>query len=306
MKAFPDIAIIGPGRVGTALGVLAAGAGMNVRAVGGRNAARTRRAARRIGKSVRACSVDESAGCAGLILLTVPDDALAELAGELARSACFRKGAIVVHCSGALPSSVLCPLARQGCRIASVHPLQTFPTVDAAVDKLPGAYFFCEGDSKALPVLVKFISAIGGKPVRIHPRGKALYHASAVMACNHLVTLLDAARRLAGRAGVKAPIALKALAPLVRSTVENVLAMGPGEALTGPVVRGDAQTVRRHVDAIAAIDKGELTNLYRTLARATAGLASRSGRLESKGVQDVMAAIEGGKRPRKRSQSRTA
>ncbi len=280
MSGIPDIAIVGPGKVGTALGILALHAGLNVTTVGGRDARKTRQAAMRIGSSVRACNVAQAGG-AGLILITVSDDAIAQVAEELAASEAIRPGDIVAHCSGALPSSVLQPLANLGCHIASIHPLQTFPTVEAALDKLPGTYFFCEGDARAVAVLMKFVATIGGKPVKMNPKGKALYHAAAVMACNYLVTLMDAAQALVEGAGIKPGPALAALEPLVRSTVDNVFAMGPGKALTGPIVRGDIETVRRHMQAIAAAGNKQMMSLYRSLAAATADLSIRSGRIDA-------------------------
>lgn len=287
MQDVPDIAIVGPGRVGVALGMLAARAGLNVRAVAGRDASAARTAAGRIGAGVRACDPGEAAGSADLVLLTVPDDAIADVCARLAEAGAFRRGAVVAHCSGGLDSSVLAPARNTcGCAIGSMHPLQTFPTADAAVERLPGSYCFIEGDERAAGTLEQLARAIGANPVPIDPPGKALHHTAAVTACNYLVTLLDAAGRLAETAGVDPETYRRALEPLMRTTLDNALSMGPERALTGPIVRGDVDTVRRHLAAIAGLDENTAA-LYRAAGRCTIDLAVRSGRLDERRANDL-------------------
>ena len=136
MIDFPILSIIGPGRVGTAIGVLAAQAGYSVAAVGGRHKERTTQAAQRIGKNVRACTMPEAAKSANLVFITVSDDAIEQVCSEIASQNAFNQNSIVIHCSGALSSDIL-STARNRCQcfVASMHPLQTFPTVDCAVEK---------------------------------------------------------------------------------------------------------------------------------------------------------------------------
>lgn len=281
MNSLPDIAIVGPGKVGTAIGILATKAGRAVTAVGGRNAARTAQAAAAIGRGTKACTPRQAAGAAGLVLLTVSDDAIGSVCDELA--AAFAKGAVVAHCSGALDSAVLASARGRGCAVGSMHPLQTFPTVTAAVNALPGAYCFIEGDAAAVAALDCLAADIGARPVPIASRAKPLYHAAAVVACNYLTALLDAAGALCRQAGIDEPTARAALAPLVRSTLENVLAAGPEAALTGPIARGDETTVQRHLAAMASgeAELAELAELYRALGRWTVALALRKGTIDA-------------------------
>ncbi len=280
MEKFPAISIIGPGKVGTALGVLAARAGLPVVAVAGGGAGKAEAAAAAIGSGAAACSVTEAAGLGRLVLLTVPDGAIAGVCERLAAAAAFAEGAIVAHCCGALSSDVLAA-ARDRCRcsIGSIHPLQTFPTAQAAMDHLAGTYCFCEGDEPAAEVLQRLAEAIGSRAVRIDPAGKALYHAAAAMACNHLAALLDAAAALAASAGVDRATWLAAVEPIVRATVDNVARLGPAGALTGPVARGDVQTVARHVAAMGRCDE-QLRGLYAAAANYTIELAKRKGTLD--------------------------
>ena len=280
MDRRPDISIIGPGKVGTAIGILAAKAGYRIVAVAGRTARSARSAAERIGGGVRAVAPAEAASAGGLVLLTVPDEAIQVLCEELAGRGAFAEGAIVAHCCGALGSEVLAAAqSRCGCAVGSMHPLQTFPTVEAAVAKLPGTWCFAEGDDKAVAALVELAGAIGAKAVRMKAAGRALYHASAVMACNYLVALIDAALALAQRAGIDRQTAAKALEPLVRATVDNVAELGPEKALTGPIARGDRGTVERHLKALAECPP-ELANFYRAAGAWTADLARRKGTID--------------------------
>jgi len=292
MTTKKDIAIVGPGRVGQALGQLARRAGWSVTAVAGRDKQRASQAAWTIGGHVRVCPPAEAARAGGLVLLTVPDDAISTVCKQLADAGAFAAGTIVAHCSGALNSEVLSPARTQcGCAIGSMHPLQTFPTSAAAVDRLPGAYFFCEGDAQARDVLERLAADIGGKPVGIDPAGKATYHTAAVMACNHLVALLDAATRLAEEAGIDRRTYLDAAAPLIRATVENVIEMGAPAALTGPVARGDADTLRRHVDVLGDLPK-ELGRFYRAAAVWTIGLAQRNKSIDEQTAARLRAVLE--------------
>ncbi len=273
----PRIAIVGPGKVGTALGVLAAEAGYTIAAVGGRDPVRTAAAARRIGHGVRALGIREAAEAGDLVLLTVSDDAIKTVCRDLAREGAFLEGVVVVHCSGALASDILSS-AREGssCSVASMHPLQTLPTVEAAVEALPGTYCFYEGNESALLIVEELIGKIGMKPFRIETPMKVLYHAAAVMASNYLVALMDAALAVAETAGIERSTAWPALEPLVMTTIANISKMGPAEALTGPISRGDVETVKRHLQSLDLMD-GSLSSLYRALGQYTVELAARKG-----------------------------
>ena len=292
MIAAPEISIIGPGKVGTALGALAARAGWRVVAVAGGSPGRAEAAAEVIGGDVRVCTPAEAAAAGQLVLLTVPDDAVAAVCEELAAAGAFARGAVVAHCCGAWDREILAPArARCGCAVGSMHPLQTFPTVEAAMARLAGAYCFCEGDEEAAGVLERLAEAVGARAVRIDPGGKALYHAAAVMACNYLVALLDAASAVAASAGVDGPTWMAAVEPIVRATVDNAMALGPPGALTGPIARGDAATIRRHGEAMSRTDE-PLRAVYAALGRYTVTLARRQGTLDGSAAAAVMDALD--------------
>jgi predicted short-subunit dehydrogenase-like oxidoreductase (DUF2520 family) len=227
-----------------------------------------------------------------LVLLTVPDEAIAAVCGELAAAGALRPGAIVAHCSGALGSDALAAARdRCGCAVGSLHPLQTFPSPDEGVRRFDGTYCFIEGDPPAVETLERFAAAIGGVPVRIAPQAKPLYHAAAVMACNALAALLDAAEALAAAAGIDRETFRAAMAPLVRATVDNVLSTGPAAALTGPVARGDVRTVRGHLAALAGVDAG-LDRLYRAAGRRTVALAQRKRTLDEQTARQLLGLLD--------------
>ncbi len=286
----PDISIIGAGVVGVSLGILAVRAGYRVAAIASRSESSALKAAGLIGPEASVCSTSEAAVRGELVLLTVDDDSIADVACELADADAVRCGTVFAHCSGALSSEVLAPIAARGGRTASMHPLQTFPSILIAVDALPGCHCFCEGDPTALTMVMQFAGDIGCVPVELDADRKALYHAAACMACNYLATLQEAAIATAMLAGIGAEPARKALAPLIAATVSNISKLGPAESLTGPIARGDTQTVAGHIEALDVVDP-DLASLYRQLGRRTVKLAQKAGRIDTETARRLLAIL---------------
>jgi len=292
MSARPEISIVGCGKVGSAVAQLANRAARPPVALADQRLDAARVAAEAIGRPDAACSPAEAAGAGSLVLLTVNDDAIAALCEDLAEIEAFGPGTIVAHCCGALPGEILAPARDKcGCSIGSVHPLQTFPSAEAAIEKFPGTYCFCEGDAAAVGALEQLARDLGGIPVRIDSDAKVLYHAAAVVACNYLVALLDAATALCARAGIDAGTARAALKPLLAATLENVTELGAPAALTGPIARGDVETVRRHLDAMKDCPP-ELQEFYRVAGRWTLQLAGRSGKLKPEAADAMRRLLE--------------
>lgn len=288
----PDLVVIGPGKVGMTLALLARRARYRVAAIGARSLDRAQAAAQAIGPDVPSGLPEEVASLGQLVLLTVSDDAIESLCRELAAKGAFARGSVVAHCSGALSSSILAS-AREicGAQVGSMHPLQTFPDVPAGVNKFPGTFCFCEGDGAAAELLENLAAALGGKPVRIKTEGKLLYHAAAVLASNCLVGLIDAALATAGLAGIGADDARAALAPLVEATAENVLRLGPAKALTGPVARGDHQLIGRQYAQLRQGD-AELAEIYRVLSRRIVQVALAKGTIDQAKAQALRDALQ--------------
>jgi predicted short-subunit dehydrogenase-like oxidoreductase (DUF2520 family) len=282
-----DVVVVGAGRVGTALAVLLRRAGHRIVAVAGRGAPGARPAKDLPGVPVVAPG--EAARLGDLVLLTVPDDAIGEVAGSRAASGAFRAGAWVAHVSGATRLEELAPVRARGARPLVIHPLQTFPDVEGAIGRIPGsAIAVTADDEEGFALAERLARDLGGRPFRLSDEHRALYHAAAVFASNYVVAALGQAEELMRLSGVPEPVA--ALAPLVRATVDNVERLGPGHALTGPAVRGDAGTVARNLAALAG-SAPQAVAPYVELAHLALALGTRSGRLSDEArarVEEVL------------------
>lgn len=232
MSAF-DVRIIGPGRAGGALATALSGAGWRVDGPLGRDH-----------------DPDAVTTGARLVLLAVPDAAVAPVAASLAPGE-----AIVAHVAGSLGLDVLAP--HRG--VASVHPLVSLPGPTLGARRLAGAWFAVAGD----PAASEVVDALGGRAVQVADEDRTTYHAAAAVAANHLVALLGQVERLAGTVGVP----LEAYLDLARGALDNVAEVGPAAALTGPVARGDRATVARHLHAIPVDERGAYAMLAEAAQR---------------------------------------
>jgi predicted short-subunit dehydrogenase-like oxidoreductase (DUF2520 family) len=212
---------------------------------------------------------------ADIFLIAVPDDQIVACCEELANANLLSKDSIVFHCSGALPSSILQAASAQGAAIASIHPIRSFAVPEKIINDFAGTYCGIEGDQDALDIVTSLFASIGAQLVAIKSDEKVLYHAAAVFASNYLVTLLDTAVQTYGQAGIPEDIALKMMASLVRETTENVLEIGPQQALTGPIARGDINAVLNQYRAVKSWNR-PYGLLYKKLGSLTARLASRA------------------------------
>jgi predicted short-subunit dehydrogenase-like oxidoreductase (DUF2520 family) len=268
------IAVIGSGRVASALARVLGERGAPVRFIASRDLEHARAAADFVGKSVEALPLDAIPGTAQRVIIAVSDAAIAPLAEQLARTG-FTHG-IALHTCGSLGPEALAPLADAGVSIGVLYPMQTFPTREQGVHSLPGTYFAISGDPAATDWARELVALIPGRIISSEPGKSALFHAAAVMACNYQTTLIDAALEAMECAGANREEALAALAPIARATLENTLRMGPQAALTGPISRGDTETVRRNIDALRAVSRPS-QELYRAAGLRTISVAVRSG-----------------------------
>ena len=273
-----DVGVVGAGRVGTALAVLLRRRGHRVVAASGGTASRERAARFLPDVPFGPPAVAASAQVA---LLSVPDDALAPVCADLAGEGAFGQGRAAVHLSGSAPLDVLEPAARAGAEVLSVHPLQTVPGVEEALERLPGSAMAVTARTEEGFVLGATLATdVGGRPFRLEDRWKPLYHAAAVFVSNYLTAVVAVGEGLFRHAGVEEPAA--AFGPLARASLENALRMGPAEALTGPAVRGDAGTVRRNLEALSR-HVPEAVAAYVALAGVAVREAVRAGRLGDEG-----------------------
>jgi predicted short-subunit dehydrogenase-like oxidoreductase (DUF2520 family) len=219
------------------------------------------------------------------VVIATPDDAIEAIVASLVSATAVRDGAWVAHLSGSRGLAALAPVRALGGRRLALHPLQTFPDVASAIERLPGsAVAVTADDEEGYAFGERLAREIGGEPFRLTDDRRPLYHAAAVFASNYVVTTSALAEALLEAAGVPDPAA--AVAPLQRATLENVVSMGPGAALTGPSVRGDAGTIERHLEALKAHAPDAIA-AYVAMARATLDLARRAGRVDARARADI-------------------
>lgn len=270
------IAIVGPGRMGQGLGLALVVSGAEVRILGRRR--------REMAGGLRLVTRDWRPVLTetDLVLVATRDDAIPNAAKDLADLAVLGGRHRVLHLSGRLGRSALAPLERTGAALGSLHPLQTIADPLTAPARLRGVWAAVEGDDRAREAAIGLCGRLGMRPVEVDEQGKTAYHAGAAVLANYTVTLADLASRLAEQAGVAPEVAHAMYLPLLSGVLQNLESLPPAEALTGPIRRGDAETVKAH---LAALDEAE-RELYLVLGRATLKLAVRGG-LEREAAQAV-------------------
>jgi predicted short-subunit dehydrogenase-like oxidoreductase (DUF2520 family) len=247
----PCIAIVGPGRLGTALALSLKRSGYRIDEIVSREYKASFARAQALAQKTasRASKLRSARLNADVVWFCVPDSQIARLAEQVDDR--DWRGQFAFHSSGVLASHVLSPLQLQGAAIASVHPLMTF--VEGSSPDLKGVTFAIEGDKSAVKQAADVVRNLRARPASIRKRDKAAYHAFATLICPLLVSLLASAEQAAGQAGVSRNDARKRMLPIVQQTLQNYMKFGPAKAFTGPIARGDAETVRMHLDALARV-----------------------------------------------------
>jgi len=265
------IAIIGAGRVGQTLGRALRRRGWRVGAVVTRSPRTARAAARFIGAGQPISNLKSQISkldSAGVILIATNDNQVPIVARTLARLKKNWRGRVVLQASGALSSHVLAPLGKRGAGAGSLHPLYPFPKPLKIFP--PGVVFGVEGDPRALQQALALVKALRGQAMEVRSTEKALYHAAAALVAGHLLTLADMGVRALVRAGVRKSRARTVLVPLAQATLGWYARHG-ARAWTGPLARGDVDTVRRHLSELRKLPP-QYGETYRTLARAALSL----------------------------------
>ncbi len=279
--------IAGTGKLAKALGALLVRRDVTVSAIAGRSL-QSAEEARAFTGAERAVTLRELPRYARRIVIAVNDEAIPDVAAELAAGGL--QNGVVLHTSGAAGPWALEILRGAGNSTGALHPLQTVPSAELGVASLPGAAWAFAGDPDAMVWAEWLIRRLQGRPLAVDPEFWPHYHAGAVMACNYQVTLVDAALELMGMAGIARNSALDALAPILRATTENILAAGPERALTGPVARGDAGTIEKHIAAMASASPAT-ARLYAAAGLRTVEIAERAG-LESARARKIERVLE--------------
>lgn len=270
------VGVVGAGRVGAVLGAALARAGHRVTGAYAVSDASLARAAALL-PGVPIADVPSVVAGAELLVLAVPDDALAGLVAGLAATGGWQAGQIVVHTSGRAGTAVLDPVREHHAMPLALHPAMTFTGTAMDLDRLADCTFGVTADEALRPVAEALVIEMGGAPVWIPEEDRLAYHAALTHGANHLVTLTAEAMDVLTRAGVEDPRAV--LAPLLHAALDNALRMGDA-ALTGPVARGDVGTVSAHLGELDRLAP-DIRRTYVALARATALRALDGGRLRA-------------------------
>jgi predicted short-subunit dehydrogenase-like oxidoreductase (DUF2520 family) len=282
----PAIGFIGAGTTGTALAVRLAQHGYPVTAVASRSLTSAEKLAARISGCKVYNGAQEVADVAQLIFITTPDDTISRVAAEVQ----WHEGQKVIHCSGAHSVDILEPAKRRGANTGCFHPLQTFASVDQAIDNIPSSTFAIEAEEPLASLLKEMATALEGDWVILKAGGKVLYHAAAVIACNYLVTLVKLATDLWRTFEVPPAQATKALMPLLRGTLSNIENVGLPNCLTGPIARGDLGTISRHLESLSK-QAPSLLGIYKELGRQTVPIALAKGKIDSKRAEELKALL---------------
>jgi predicted short-subunit dehydrogenase-like oxidoreductase (DUF2520 family) len=281
------LGFIGAGTVGTALSIILSKKGYSVVAV----SSRSQTSARNLAQAIEGCHVVNSnqgvADAAELVFITTPDDAIAAVVSQTQ----WHKAQSVVHCSGAYSTDILEPARKASAYVGAFHPLQTFATVEQAIENIPGTTFALETEKPLLETLKDMTAALDASWIELKAKDKVVYHASAVSACNYLVTLVKIATDLWQTFGIPRHQAIHALLPLIKGTIRNIETVGIPQCLTGPIARGDTGTIEKHIHALQKVAP-DLLSAYRELGLQTIPIALDKGRINQRQAEELKAILK--------------
>jgi predicted short-subunit dehydrogenase-like oxidoreductase (DUF2520 family) len=281
-----SVGIAGAGPVAQAFGIALQDCGIPIDCIASRNLQHAKVAAKRLGDSVRAVIYPDLSLRVSHVIIAVTDQAITPVAKLLASP--NAKLGIALHTCGTYGPELLNPLNAIGVSCGTIHPLQTIQDATHGAAALRDAPFAVSGAPDAVTWAEAIAAALSGHIVHIHPAGRPFYHAAAVMASNYMAALLDSAEQLMVLAGVPKTDAIHALAPIARTSLENIVRCGPVEALTGPIVRGDAETITRHIQAMDQVDD-TISGLYKAAGLRALQMARMRGLPDEKSERVLQA-----------------
>jgi len=283
------IGIIGAGTVGSALAVRLADNGYPVVAV----ASRTLISAEKLANTIKGCQACDNnqqvADLADIVFITTPDAVIPNIVTSLQ----WHKGQSVIHCSGADSTEVLEPARQMGANTGAFHPLQTFAGVQQAIANLPGSTIAIEAEEPLLSTLKEMAAALNCRWIELKASDKVVYHAAAVIASNYLVTLVKLADDLWETFGIPREQATQALLPLLKGTLNNIENVGIPQALTGPIARGDLETVKKHLAALQK-EAPDALSVYCELGLQTIPIAQAKGKIDEEKADELRAVLKAG------------
>ena len=287
------IGFIGAGKVGTSLGNYFSQKGLSVSGYYSKSSSSSQRSAKLTGSSFFK-DLDSLLKASEIIFITTGDDAIDGVVNILRESSNLNKNHILVHTSGALSSDIFGPMEKLGCGVCSLHPIMTFSEVTTPVKDLEVTKFTLEGNTNGKDEIQKILKTTNNQFFIINKDSKILYHAAACVLSNYMVTLIDSGFEMLKKSGIDQDEISDAFLPLITATLSNVQKMGTVNALTGPIVRGDENTISKHMDAIEST-MPETLNFYQTMGIATLNMI-KDKRIDSVKYQKLMNIVMKGKK----------
>lgn len=286
-----NFGFIGAGKVGTAFGKYLSDKGFKVEGYYSRSEKSAKNAA-----DFTNSKVYHSMGAlikrSDIIFITTNDDEISKVCKELVQEDLLCSGQILVHMSGGASSKILESAKTKGCYIYSLHPLQAFADIEKAVNDLENTIFSIEGDEEKIDVLEKILNITENKYFNITAEQKSIYHAAACILSNYLVTLVDYGLSFFEAIGIDGEEGYKAVYPLIEGTIKNIHSLGTKKALTGPIARGDIETIENHVKSIGALDEEKL-DFYKLMGEKTLKLAEEDKLSSCDKIQELKKILRG-------------
>lgn len=279
------VSIIGTGRLGTALAHALSKKGYLIQSISCRTLSSAQESRRIIGDGQPVTDNIQAAQSGQIVIITVPDDRIKDVSEQLASGISEWSHRFVFHCSGLLTSRVLTPLKNLGALTASIHPVQTFAEKSADPHVFTESYFGIEGEKPSIQSSKTLVQKLGGKFILLKPKDKPLYHAACSIASNFLVVLLDTASFLLQRIGASEGQSIEILFPLIQGTLQNVKKLDISSALTGPIERGDKNSIAQHISALKKYPSQ--AEVYSELARKALELARDKKRFSPEKIKDL-------------------
>ncbi|MBW2672439.1 MAG: DUF2520 domain-containing protein [Deltaproteobacteria bacterium] len=286
-----SIAIIGLGKVGTAVGHLLRSANYEITSVADLSADALERGIGYTGGIVSNNPL-QAALPASSIFITTPDDLIEPVCGEIARGGGFGPGKRVVHMSGAGGLGLLEAARTSGAQVATIHPLQSFVDIEGVIESIPGSTFSITAEGEIKEWAVRIVRDLGGVSFFVSDADKPLYHAAACMASNYLVTLMNMVEGIYRHLGMEGDEAIRSFWPLVRGTLGNIEGRGTEQSLTGPIARGDIGTIRKHLKALRET-MPELLNVYCEMGLFAVEIGVKNTTLSKDRAEEIQLLLKG-------------
>lgn len=280
-----EIGFIGAGKVGTAFGMYLKDNNFEIYGYYSRTFESAQKAAN-LTESKAEKRLNNIVNNSDILFITTSDNEIPKVCNRLVEENLLDKGKILIHMSGASSSKILDKAKEKECYIYSLHPLQSFADTNKAINDLETTVFSLEGDEEKINIIEDVLRKTGNTYFKINAEQKAMYHATASVVSNYLVGLIDYGLSLFESIGIDKEDGYKALYPLIEGSIKNIYDLGTIKALTGPIVRGDTETITKHIETIKKNNPNDL-ELYKIMGLKTLDLAQKEKLKDKEKIKEL-------------------